>query len=95
MICDHLRPLEEELKRLGVKETYRGQAWSSNCREWIYFDCFLDTESLRRRFELPTFVESHVNDDAKSGQERGLVCREHKDAVIGLYEPRPDRPVVK
>ena len=95
MICEHLRPLEDELHRLGLKETYRGQAWSSNCREWIYFDAYLDCESLRKRFQLPEFIESHVNDDSKSGQERGLVCTEHHDGIVGLYEPRPDRPVVK
>ena len=95
MICEHLQALEDEIKRLGVKETYRGQAWSSNCREWVYFDCYLDTASLHKRFEMPAFVEQHVNDDPKSGQERGLVCSVHKDGVIGLYEPRPDRPVVK
>lgn len=95
MICEHLQPLESELTQLGIKETYRGQAWSSNCREWVYFDCFLDCESIRQRLNLPALIESHVNNDSKSGQERGLVCTVHKDGVIGLYEPRPDRPVVK
>ena len=42
MLCDHLKPLEAELKQSGIKEAYRGQAWSHNCREWVYFDCHLD-----------------------------------------------------
>jgi hypothetical protein len=95
MICDHLRPLEDELKKAGVKETYRGQAWSRNCREWVYFDCYLDTAAIQKRLALPAVIESHVNDDPRSGQERGLVCNEHHDAIIGLYEPQAGKPVIK
>ena len=27
--------------------TYRGKAWSDNCREWVYFNCFIDTAAVR------------------------------------------------
>jgi hypothetical protein len=43
MTCEHLRPLEQAMIDAGMKETFRGQAWSNNCREWVYFDCFIDT----------------------------------------------------
>jgi hypothetical protein len=42
MTCEHLLPLEEALLAEGIRETSRGQAWSENCREWVYFDCRLD-----------------------------------------------------
>src|SRR4051794_13591110 len=95
MLCEHLQPLEAELKAAGIAETYRGQAWSSNCREWVYFDCYLDTAAIHKRLAMPAFVEQHVNDDPRSGQERALVCSQHHDAIAGLYEPQRGRPVIK
>ncbi len=95
MICEHLQPLEAEIQRLGVKETFRGQAWSSNCREWVYFDCYLDLPAIRQRMQLANVVVDHQVNERFQGEERGFVCREHHDAIMGLYEPKPDRPVVK
>jgi hypothetical protein len=94
MVCEHLRQLDEAIHAVGIAETFRGQAWSSNCREWVYFDCYLDVEAIRRLFELPAFVVDHVNDDPKSGRESGLVCKECDDAVIGLHkdDARGKRP---
>jgi hypothetical protein len=86
VICEHLQPLEAAILAAGITETFRGQAWSSNCREWVYFDCCLEVEAIRRQFELPVFVVNHVNDDSKSGREAGLVCKECHDAVIGLHK---------
>lgn len=40
-MCEHLIGLDKELKSLGIRETYRGQPWSENCREWAYYDCVL------------------------------------------------------
>jgi hypothetical protein len=70
----------------GVAETFRGQAWTTNCREWVYFDCYLDAEAIRHQFELPPCVVDHVNDDPKSGRESGLVCTECHDGIIGLHQ---------
>lgn len=84
-MCEHLIVLDNELKSNGFKETYRGQPWSDNCREWVYYDCFLDLVAIRKRLNLPDFVESHSNDDPRSGLEAGLVCSQCHDGVIGAH----------
>jgi hypothetical protein len=84
-MCEHLQPLENYLKAKKVPVTFRGQAWSDNCREWVYFDCILETEALRSKFNLPSFVVTHENVDPKSGTELGLVCTKCKDAIMGLH----------
>ncbi|HEX4605087.1 MAG TPA: endonuclease domain-containing protein [Candidatus Angelobacter sp.] len=70
----------------AMHETYRGQPWSKNCREWVYFDCFLDIDSIRRQFNLPACVIDHVHRGTHDGRERGLVCSECNDAIMGVYE---------
>jgi hypothetical protein len=84
MVCAHLAAVEAEVVASGAKETYRGQPWSDNCREWVYFDVVLDVDALRRRLKLAPCVEVHENTDPRSGTERGLVCTRHQDGVIGL-----------
>lgn len=84
-MCEHLSALERELKQKGIKETFRGQAWSDNCREWVYHDCQLDLANVRSRYHFPSFVVDHINDDNKSGLEMGFFCEECKNAVIGLH----------
>ena len=86
IVCEHLAPLEAALIQSGARETFRGAAWSQNCREWVYFDVKLDIDALQARFQLPACVTVHVNHDPKSGQERGFVCDACNDAVMGLYE---------
>jgi hypothetical protein len=84
-LCEHLRPLADHLIAAGIKVTFAGQAWSTNCRTWIYFDTELNIEELKARFALTTPVTVHTNEDTHSGLERGFVCTQHHDAVIGLY----------
>ncbi|MBN1425321.1 hypothetical protein JXA88_12275, partial [Candidatus Fermentibacteria bacterium] len=74
MVCEHLAPLEKALLEDGVRVTYRGQAWSKNCREWVYFDVILDIDAIMERFSLPSCVRFHENTDERSGLERGLEC---------------------
>ena len=83
MLCEHLLAVEAAVAATGVAETYRGQAWSDNCREWVYFDTVLDLDGLRASLDLDPCVEEHENLDPKSGTERGLVCSVHHDGVIG------------
>jgi len=59
MVCEHLQPLEAELQAAGVRETFRGKPWSANCREWVYFDCYLDKTSIRKRMQLAGCVVDH------------------------------------
>ena len=84
-MCEHLAALESELKNKGIKETFRGKAWSENCREWIYYDCVLSIEKLRRRLDLPDSVKIHINDNNKSGTEAGFYCELCKDGIMGIH----------
>lgn len=85
LACEHLQALEADLQLAGVKETFRGKAWSTNCREWVNFSCVLDIEKLRQKYNIPDFVITHYNNDPRSGLEAGLVCTVCKDAIIGLH----------
>jgi hypothetical protein len=86
MLCEHLQSLEKAIIAAGIRETFRGQAWSRNCREWAYFDCFIDLGAVRRRFPLDACVHDHVHRGTHDGQERGLVCTACHDAVMGRLE---------
>ncbi len=86
MLCMHLRKLEAAILAAGIEETFRGQPWSKNCREWVYFDCVLDLNEARAQFDLPESVVPHINDDQKSGREMGLWCQECHDGIIGRHE---------
>ena len=83
-MCEHLLALDQELKSKGYKETFRGQAWSDNCREWVYYNTVLDLDEIQSRYSFPSFVTVHVNNDPKSGTEAGFECGMCKDAVMGL-----------
>ena len=87
MTCEHLRDLENAMIAAGLKETFRGQAWSKNCREWVYFDCFIDAAAVRQKFTLAPCVNDHAHRGTHDGQERGFVCSACWDAVMGVYEP--------
>jgi hypothetical protein len=84
--CDHLASLEKAVIASGAKETFRGQAWSENCREWVYFDLVFDIASVRSRFDFGPEIVTHENLDPRSGLERGFVCTLCNDAVMGPIE---------
>jgi len=95
MVCEHLRAVEQALNEQRFRKTFRGQPWSSNCREWVYFDCYLDLPGIRARHALADCVTDHAHRGTHDGQERGLVCLACQDALMGSYEPRPDLPVFR
>jgi hypothetical protein len=82
-VCEHLEPVRQYLLQHGAAIVSAGQAWSSNCHLWIYFDAVLDPESLRSRFALPSFVVAHAHRGTHDGAEQGLVCNAHRDALMG------------
>jgi hypothetical protein len=84
-MCEHLLPLDEALQAAGIKETFRGQAWTKNCREWVYYDCVLPMDQLRRAFSFGDHIKIHVNLDQRSGTEAGFVCTICNDGVMGLH----------
>ena len=93
MVCEHLAPLEQALLTRKIAVISRGQAWSKNCREWVYFDCFLDIPAIRARVDFPEFVTIHSHRGTHDGQELGLVCSRCNDAIMGFLEPVPGKPV--
>lgn len=89
MTCEHLRALEQALLASDIRETFRGAAWSNNCREWVYFDCFLNLLAVREIMELPDCVVEHAHRGTHDGQERGFVCTCCNDAIMGRYAAAP------
>lgn len=87
MLCEHLRAVEAAVTAAGARETFRGQAWTDNCREWVYVDQVLPIDAFRADglFD-PAVVAVHDNADSRSGSERGLVCTVHHNGLMG---PRP------
>lgn len=84
-MCEHLKQLDEDLKGKGIKETFRGEAWSHNTREWVYYDCILGLEAIREKYRLPDFVKEYINNDNRSGLEAGFYCEMCKDGVMGHH----------
>ena len=97
MVCEHLRALEQEMLSAGMRVTYRGQPWSRNCREWVYFDCLLDRAAIRERMEFAPCVQDHEHLGTHSGTEAGFECVECHDAIMGLHRQHwnPSRPVYR
>ncbi len=85
MTCEHLRALEQALLDAGIPETHRGQVWSDNCREWVYFDCILDLRRLRERFHLDEIVKDHDHRGTHDGSERGFTCSRCHDGIMGSH----------
>ena len=91
MVCEHLRQLEEELIALGIREIFRGKAWTRNCREWVYFDCYLDRASIRGRIAFDPCVADHDLLGCHEGRESGFVCEKCNDAIMGVHENEKSR----
>lgn len=85
MTCEHLIHLERAILDAGFKETFRGSAWSMNCREWVYFDCELPADAIRQAFALADCVKDHAHRGTHDGQESGFVCEIHHDGIMGPY----------
>ena len=85
MVCEHLVTLEAALVEGGYAVTYRGQTWTRNCREWVYFDCVLALADIRRSIALDACVQDHVHRGTHEGSEQGFVCRQDWDAVMGAH----------
>lgn len=77
----------------GIKATFRGQAWSKNCREWVYFECYIDAAGVRQNFVLADCVKEHSHRGTHDGQESGFVCRQCWDGIMGVYAPVPGMAV--
>jgi len=85
MLCPHLHPLEAEILANGRGETFRGQAWSRHCREWVYFDCWFDRAAIRARLPLAPCVQDHEHRGTHDGAEAGFVCAACEDGIMGYH----------
>jgi hypothetical protein len=83
-MCEHLIELDNYLKNKSIKELFRGKAWSENCNEWVYYDCILNVNKLRKKFKLNNCVEIHEYDDIKVANELGFFCNNCKDGIMGF-----------
>ncbi len=92
MLCQHLSNVETALAARGIGVTFRGKSWSKRCREWVYFDAYLDIAGIRRAFALADCVRDHTHPGTHDGQEHGLVCDLCHDAVMGLPCPTVGKP---
>jgi hypothetical protein len=71
----------------GMRETFRGRAPSNNCREWVYFDCYIDTEAVRRHFTFADCVIEHAHRGTHDGRRGALSVPPATIPVMGAYEP--------
>ena len=97
MVCEHLSELEQRMLAAGLRVTFRGQSWTRNCREWVYFDCLLDRAAIRETIEFAPCVKDHEHLGTLEGAEAGFVCKECHDAIMGVHPHywRPSKPVYK
>jgi hypothetical protein len=88
-MCEHLVRVEDYIRAKGGKESWRGQPWTRNCREWVYFEVVLQPLEIRHKLHLDACVEVHDYFDIKAGAELGLFCNKCLDGVMGMH---PDSP---
>jgi hypothetical protein len=85
-LCEHLRPLVEDLRARGLHVLDVAQPWSANCRLWMYFaDVVLDVEALKSRLRLPDCIVVHRHRGTVDGAEQGLACGIDHDGVMGIH----------
>lgn len=84
-ICTHLKPLENDLIAKAIPITFRGQAWSRNCHEWVYFNCYLDRKSIEIKYNFPDFIVYHEHLGTHDGQEAGFICTKCQDGIMGHH----------
>lgn len=78
-----------------MQETFRGQAWSRNCREWVYYDCYFDRDSIKKRLSFSKYVSEHQHRGTHDGQESGFVCNKCKDGIMGHYSLQTTSKIFK
>lgn len=85
MICEHLNPVEEKIRAMGIPETFRGKPWSNVTGVWVYFDCQLLPGLLMESLSLERCVKRHEHRGTHNGSELGLVCEKCDCGVMGVH----------
>ena len=83
-MCEHLMELDRYIKNKGIKEIFRGKAWSENCNEWVYYDCIMNIKKLKEKFIFDNCITIHEYFDIKSANELGFFCNKCKDGIMGF-----------
>lgn len=88
VICEHLRALRDELMAAGIPEQFVHPPPLSQPQEprrtW-YFECVLDVERLRRRYDLPDFVVDEGHWGTHDGEELGFHCEPDDSWILGHH----------
>ena len=84
-MCEHLIEIDNYIKAKGVKEIFRGKAWSENCNEWAYYDCIINIEKIKEKIIINNCIEIHEYHDIKVSNELGFFCNKCKDGVMGFH----------
>lgn len=87
MPCEHLSSLEEAIRAAGFDCTLRGQALSKVEGVWAYYNCIMDVDELRRKFALPSTIETHSHRGTHDGSELGFICRTCGTGLMGELRP--------
>lgn len=81
--CDHLKELEDYLFSLNIKVLDEGKYWGDDSGYNIYFDCTLNGEALKKRFNFNECVKYDEWDGMAAGQEAGFYCQTCKTSIVG------------
>jgi len=88
-ICPHLAAALAHAVAHGGQVQAEVTTSDPDQRLWIYLDgVVLDANSLVARFALPACVRVHSEIGTGPRPAYGLVCTEHRDAVLGLHPTR-------
>ena len=86
MICEHLRPLFDELEdALIAKQGVKNDNPPFDIRRYWSFHCVLQLKPLRSRLGLPDFVVDDIHQGTHDGEWQGFVCERHDSGLYGHH----------
>lgn len=86
LTCEHLQPLERELRASGVRIERETRDWDDAWSGfWVYFRARIDPGATRAQFRLPDFVAYHEWDGRVAGNEAGFRCTRCVTGVMGVH----------
>lgn len=86
MICRHLEQLFMDIKSQGISENHDDQNKIEFSHESIWFNCYLDRKSIRKKHNFPDFVTDYVFPETDGMPKEGLICIQCSQAIIGLHK---------
>jgi len=86
MVCQHLELLVIDIKNQQFTEIPEDQHETNDDVHWVYFDCYLDRKSIRRKWDFPDFVEDYIDQSPEGIPAEGLICEECGCGIIGIQK---------